>query len=525
MKSPITKLAAAACVVVVLVGWWLFLGPEMVQSAYAELNQAIENSTNTEWMHHVSAIYHRVDSNGVSTWIERKKKPIDDVESWLSFRPSKYFRKWGDGRIEFIDFAKRRGYSYNPERKIVTIGYENASDLTQDFDNLYEMMQLRVPKGDHVIKRVEEINEKRLTVFREEESGEGYTEWFVDSKTKRVVGIEEVDVEQGEKRVEVLDYPEDGPENIYALGVPNNATVVNELPPREIEELVNKARAAENGFPQDFFSVECKMLKSFEGLVPSTRNPNCYMPFTEDTRLYNLGDRTAPAAVITIVYCKNGNCRREIYPVWITKYSTPEGYRKQLKKITKIIPTDSLGALEAWTKNRLPNQIIVCIRRKMHVFQRGEDGTLKSRSDPDRYDSRDRAAMLNINFWRPPNNRYDLDHYCADLGEKPGRWGELVGITIGDEQAECYFNPARNFICECVLVDHSGPAPWRGHTRTVLEYAKTSCGRWYPRRTRAVWDKTTYLFVNFVDDNRRIDQKLFNHDVISVADLAPFAPE
>ena len=407
-------LASAACITIgVVLCVWLLFGHGMVQPTYAELVEATKSTMNAEWLHIVQRQYDGIRNKDEWIWVDRNGR--EQAEIWFSLHPFREFRKQGDGHIEHIDYANRRSYSYDPNSKTLTIDYENAPDLAQEYraQCLRDVLFLPPPTTSKIIKIHMKANGQILTVFKREGPGESYEHWIVDPATNTIAGYEEVDYEDKEKMALVCSYPEKGPADIYELGVPRDSKVVNLAPPREIETLVDNAIAAEKKFPNVFFAIECKLLDSLEDSVPPARHLSGYMPFQEDTRLYNVDNEVAPAAVITVTYCKGDNGRRDIYPIWISEYSDLDDYLKELIEVQSTIPLENYEALKAWTQSRLPSQIITLSNRDVFVFQLDRNGKLVKR--PHRYDPRDRAALLNVNFWRPPNNRYDLDHYYERL--------------------------------------------------------------------------------------------------------------
>ncbi|HUW20609.1 MAG TPA: hypothetical protein VMW16_15030 [Sedimentisphaerales bacterium] len=530
MKSKITKVAAAAAIVIAVISGLRFVGgPGIVPSAYAELMQAIENSATGEWIHLSTIEYEGHKDNGEWTWLESETETWDR-EKWYSFRPFRtyYVRATGETTTEIglINHADRRAHSYNPKTNTLTIGYENAPDPAEG-GGAEEFLKvvLAANTNSDVIKKAETIEGKDVTVLYDG-ADHDQCRWVVDPEANRIVQFQKVayDDEKGRMTLTIWEYPDSGPADIYALGVSRDANVVDLSPPRAILDLVNNATAAEASFPQTFFAIECRLLESFDGPVPRERHPDGYMPFQAGTRLYDANVQDTPAVVITVTYRKNYNARRDVYPLWISEYTDPGDYREQLAQLLETIQFDSAESLEAWTQNRLPSQVIILEQPALqHVFQCEAGGTLKSQCV--HYDPRDRAALLNVNFWRPPNNRYDLDHHCEGLEPQSGPWGELMGAAMGDEKFQCYFNPARDYICErvyCAPTAAYCQKEWASYAKNVLEYAKTSSGRWYPKRTHMSWEKESYLCVCFVDDRREIDDQLFDKDAVSAAGLAPF---
>jgi len=462
VKHGIAKPAASAACITIgsVVGLCLLFGRGMVQPAYAELVEVMKSSMQVEWLHIVAKEYDGNKKHLKWTWIE--SEDFEREERWFSLQPFQEFNKRRGGYVGFIDYANRRGYEYNPNSRTLTIDYENAPDLVQEYQAqcLRAVFGLSAPKDSKITKKHKKINGKTLTVFNKEVPGESSRRWFVDPKTKLMSRFELVDYEDKERIVLAYGYPEKGPADIYELGVPRDAKVIDLSPPREIEELVDKAIAAERQFPSRFFAIECKLLESIEDSAPPARHPSD-TSFQEDTRLYGIDNQIAPAAVITVTYRKGDNGRRDIYPIWVSEPSDPDSddYLKQLAAVKKTIPAENNEALKAWTQNRLPSQIMIFDKGDMFAFQLDRYGSLVKR--PRRYDPRDRAAFHNVNFWRPPNNRYDLDHYYESLTSQTSPWGELIGIAIGDERYKCYYNPERDYICERVSREFAKQEPLR----------------------------------------------------------------
>ncbi|MBN2287623.1 MAG: hypothetical protein JXI43_14340 [Tissierellales bacterium] len=518
MKSKMTKFATAAILVATVLLSMIFLD-KAVTPAYAEFVEILRNSTNKEWLYVVIQKHKGFRNKDEWIWVEPNKSEQQD-EVWFSLQPFRQFRKSGNGHISLDDYAGQRSYGYSPESKTLTIEYENAPDLVHEYQTqgIHDALSLSVPNDGKILKKQEEVNGKSLTVFYKKTPSEGYEQWFVDTETNLIIKYEEVDYEDQERLTLVYSYPERGPADIYELGVPRDAKVVNLVPDREIEELVNNARVAEQRFSNTFFAIECKILESFENSLPPVKCRDGRQLFQEDTRLYDTMNVSAvPAAVITVTYRKGENGRRDIYPIWIHQYSDLEDYQEQLKEIKKTIPVENDTAMEAWIQSRLPSQIIISNNRDMSIFQLDPGGRLDKVTQ--RYDPRDRAVLLNVNFWRPPNNRYDLDHYCQPLTNQRSQWGELTGIIIGDEKYHCYYNPDRDYICERTAKGFDESKQSHEYAKDVLEYAKTPSGYWYPKKSFSTCGKASYLFVSHIDDNCLVDDELFDEDILSPSHL------
>lgn len=509
----------AACgVFVIVVSWYLLAGPGITPSAYAELVRAVEYSLSLDCVHISEMEYDGKEIDGDWIWTKTKKKAS---ECWISCRPHRRCTVSPNGQVCFYDYPNSRSYDYDPESNEVWVRYEMPRDggRISPFDKL--------PEGPGVMRRTGEIDGKNVIVFLMESDHDSHVRLWVDPETRLLVQSEKVRFGRKWRRLRKYDYPKPAPADIYALGVPRNAKVIKRLPTPEVEQLVENRIKARKALPKSYFSIECKLLESFAGDLPRLQ-PN----YEKDTRLYyghenNPESKATPGAVVTVTYYRAPNARIEKYPIWQSESYRGPQQREQLRKIVQTIPANSLSSLERWTKDKLPSQIIIFEKRHggycLHFEQGGALSSLRLDASGD-----DRAEKwlryLNMDFWylgSPWPKASDGEQY---LGREPGPWGALTGISSQNSRAKFYFNPARDYICERIWADLSGKdAKWRGHghTRSVLEYARTSKGRWYPRRTRIGWDDASYLVVHYVDDTRTFDGRLFELNSISTDDLTP----
>jgi hypothetical protein len=228
-KSPITKLAAAAAVIIiaVLIGIHQF-GGSIESVALADVIEAMHNA---EWAH-----YHFViDVTGVDEKIA-KNTPSKGWEGWQSVNPLRSIEKHNNGKIYFTEENKGKTSYYDLGTNTIT--YKNLSTSQQDYAGI----------GDVYIKQISAVEKQGGKVNYEEGIYEGYPVIIISvdftsgggKRTKMSIIVDpethlpkKLTAQQWLKgQYEGLisgtfDYPDDGPGDIYALGVPRTAKIID----------------------------------------------------------------------------------------------------------------------------------------------------------------------------------------------------------------------------------------------------------------------------------------------------------
>ena len=232
MKSPIGKLAAAAVIIIaVLIGIHQF-GGSIESIALADVIEAMHN---TEWAH----CHFVIDVTGVDE--EIAKKTSKGWEGWESVNPLRSIEKHNNGKIYFTEENKGKTSRYDPETNTITIvEYKNHSTSQQDYAGV----------GDMYIKQISAVEKQGGKVNYDEGIYEGYPVIIISididftsdggKRTKMSIIVEpetylikKVTAQQWLKSQNLglisgtFDYPETGPKDIYALGAPRTAKIID----------------------------------------------------------------------------------------------------------------------------------------------------------------------------------------------------------------------------------------------------------------------------------------------------------
>ncbi len=237
MKSPITKLAAAAGIIIaVLIGIHQFGGS--IDGATVALAQVKENMKKMPWIH--------IMMEGLHSGAEVTE------ELWLSFESKILASKQADGRSEYLDYEKHQKYEYDPCSQTITV-----SQLQDDWPSpeilrsrffLDKIIETHTEEGAEITCRAGKYKDKTVDIY-----DIVFAKWtigvimqlFVDSESHLIIAASEIHGDSGGTILDIdseFQYPQKGPRSIYDLGVSESAIVKT----RD----VSKQYAADAGIPK-----------------------------------------------------------------------------------------------------------------------------------------------------------------------------------------------------------------------------------------------------------------------------------
>jgi hypothetical protein len=241
MKNRITKLAAAGVVIVILsAGIYLFTG----SGTSVALGQVKAAMKKIDWV--------QTSSEGTS------------LEGWFAFESKVIIEKQEDGAINYFSFRQNRQYFYDPVTETIEIskivpddvfasGFEGLFFKRYDgpFEYLADTAKLIQAEGGKFRQSTGEYEGKKAVIWElthknpgyhsvnvdgqmteapREEYGDEMTKVIIDAEKHLPLAIKTKFVKNGKLEYEIqtrLEYPEAGPKDIYDLGVPKSAKVVD----------------------------------------------------------------------------------------------------------------------------------------------------------------------------------------------------------------------------------------------------------------------------------------------------------
>lgn len=453
----------------------------LVSPAYAELTQAVQATQRAEWIHFTGK---------------------DGSETWMSFRPVRRFDKLPNKAVSAVDGTALLQYWYEPKENLLTInslpGPPSLSSFSSGFDFLMADMKYQEHVGKYkVAKETEKRDDKILTVYvmTPVSADQPSQRLVVDPQTNRIV-----EVGDGGDRI-TLDYPPSGPQDVYAVGVPKNAKIVDNSPSAEATQIIKDVVAAASATPKALYEVSLSWLEE-----PPEK-----------------WDGVISAATADVLISESGTLRKDEYSILLPKNLAGDERKQYLKNLSAEMSADSLDQAEGWLERHSPQAVYIAQAGKLvfeqnqvpqpalTVFRLDKDSKLETMTygDPNA-----RFALL-----RPWYEEPEFEAIArTSLPPVDGPSGRLVGVE-GDSNGATYrwyFNPARDYLCERFEASFQTT-----HIlQEVTEYAQTPAGRWYPKRIRQTGTRGVRQIVTFRDDARAIDPKVFDPSAIKAEDLA-----
>ncbi len=484
---------AGACLIA-LAALLLSTAGERAGTAYAQVEEAIRNSSKTEWVHGMEG----------------------RTEHWFAARPPRSAWKSSTGELRYIAYESNRWVSYTPENRTITICWGRQREELEGVASLWDLLLAEVERqkeeGNLLEVSSAEVGGRPCQVFAFA-GGEGdldETRLFVDMEHHRLIR-REIQPPKGEPRTVDFDYPENGPESIYDLGAPHDARIVDLTAPTEVKKLKAEVEATARAALPQYYAIVCRRMKEHD--------------------LINKGEGLPSVrASVSSVHVKGEMMRVDVYEL-----SSPDGitYRESMdyhRKLWDQLPAEDVGALEQWIASRKPTRVVICEGGRATKIQLADEGGLET----SQYTV---SLAVEPYIWCLPIRLRNT----RTLEPMDGEWGRLVGFESyrGISYDQWYFNPGRDYVCEFhewgtdnqreILEPgfQAGGDPHRhAITLELNEYARTSRGVWYPRRQTQVdfmsgYGSVTYDIVNHVDDSRTIPQSVFEPSSVGAEDLSP----
>jgi hypothetical protein len=222
------KLLTAATIMIVTSICIYHFGDKVKMStiAFAEISEAIKK---IPWMHQIS----RGMDRGVP----------GDLEYWYGFETNIYaFKQSVSGKIGFWDIKEHRKYYYDPAGKsnFIIAGNDFPLDMSSPVAFLEDMLTTFKEQGATTVIKETQYNGQKAQLqeithsWKDEQSGvlNGILQLYIHPDLKLLLAAQvKVTDFKGNVIVDgetIFSYPKTGPGDIYDLGVPKDASVMEE---------------------------------------------------------------------------------------------------------------------------------------------------------------------------------------------------------------------------------------------------------------------------------------------------------
>jgi hypothetical protein len=433
MQSRIIKLAAAAVIITAAMILIKQFGGSIdgAATAFGQVTQAVEKMP---WV-------------AISGRSEVTQKSL---ELFISPRHQIKVVKTQDGRVFWSDFLKRQRKVYEPQNNTLTISYEYDSDefYMEDespWNYLGLIIEPELLEGATVTRRSEIVEGRETEVYeitRSERQGTVHFTVRGDPLDHLPITVTVKAVSTDGHTVEFMefrcDYPQEGPADVYELGVPRDAKVTDELPRPGAEELLEICRKYRSNFTSYVIIVMLERGSDIRQMDINYINGDTF----KAGRYYE-----------AIEYCYTFEGKDE------TRLSEKiaEGFDPLLEWIRRENET-MLMSVDLWDGEY------------RHLVRRNEEPSYRK--------------STNI------GSRRDIYGYAWPYAQPAG---EIIEDEYSSENnyvclrahgSRFYFDPEHDYVCmrREYLEDHDGTGERHSLIRQVAELAQTEEGWWYPRK-------------------------------------------
>ena len=489
IKSPLMKLAAAAVIIVavtIIVTWF---GSSIDGSSVA-LGQVMENMKKMPWAH--------------TFFQDQREDHKEEYQYWYSFTLKVEASKELNGKLTFYDYSRQVAYAYDPCTEQITIYSLRERKFAGGAGSPWELMektieQLSENKGVQVTRKNDEYDGSDVEIYkvrvpRGNKGSKGVEEWLfmVDSETHLIMTLKLRGYKPDGNVIEVgemiFDYPDDGPADIYELGAPRSAAVIDDRTKPEAEEIFNTYRAYRRNAPSRYIAVSMNY-HHIERIGADV--------IDEVTRVYNDGRLQ----------------RYEKYqPVdWLEYLDNWPKYSAQMGNTFD-------SQLKWWTQGEHSGCVLITLYDNEYHYRLSCDlKTKKWSSKPPVHDPERNYLLYGLGSWGWPLYRLSLgipgEPPITVIEDEYSKRKKLIclqrlwqgQVYKGSATLPCkslwYLNPQRDYICQVFVEHYVRNAPWQRDKswlegldpnripeektqwdREVTEFGQTDTGQWYPKR-------------------------------------------
>ena len=167
-----------------------------------------------------------------------------DKEIWYSFKSKVVIYKYSSGRIDYRDYANQEFHAYNPVSKRIVITALSDKKFPLEADTPWIWLERNIERmisfGGEVTRKKGQYNGQDVDVFEIASTDRPgiasiRCKIFVDKETSLPIAEEKkyINTNTGKPQrigTGTYDYPEQGPKDIYAIGLPSDTQTINSLP-------------------------------------------------------------------------------------------------------------------------------------------------------------------------------------------------------------------------------------------------------------------------------------------------------
>jgi hypothetical protein len=474
------KIAVAAAILLAAMIMVSRFSPSLdgTTAAYAKVAQAVRN---VPWMR-IRYSGYRLDPAGNKI----SKEGALDVEKWYSFKAQVVIWKFPSGRIVYNDYAKQEVYTYNPVSHRIILTAMSGKRQPFQMDSPWSWVEgnirtITTPAGGHVTRQTGQYQGQEVDIFEVLSTVQPGVaairdKIFVDRVTCLPIAEERtfIDTNTGTPQqvdTGIFDYPEQGPADIYALGVRRDIPTINSLPLPEWSQISMAYQSHHYRAPVEKY------------IAVVTREMTI---------------RGNPVDSVEICY-GNGPCfRGERHSLFGLAGSIGEQWAQQAPELGTTF--DSMLKWSRAYKARGRIYITLLDRNHYYDCRRDEEGAWSrtERTFEDQggtnYDSWNICPVAELGW---PEIRDEADIIQDDYA----RENHLIRVEA--QRGVFWLNPQRDYLCQRRVTTD-------GRMEEITEFGQTDDGHWYPKRidrsglNHTIWLETKAEFPEGIFDPNRL---------------------
>ncbi len=475
--------SVAAVLVIALLALTLFMEP--TPAAAKLLAQVARNMEKLAWAKTITESY-----------APGKDEPVSVDATWTDVRGKRVFAIYGHKYIHLMDYPRRQWTVYQPETNDMIVK-PLEGEWVSPAESVQEYARKLRNEGIEVTPSEEAREGRDVIVLQFDESlnylqGSGpatnmmmngrhvktMRHKLVIDKQDHLLGASEITYLDPEGNVIVTQKStsepvQTGPADVYELGVPRDAKIVNKVPEERMQQVRQDITAHRSRFLDTYIAVITEALTKngqeqiIEGMVVFRRAKELRVDVYR--RLYSQPDHITP-----LYHSELNASLTRLKTYWPEEENWGIQSMRLYDGLWQYVLEVQDDKLVAWDKQRRP------------------DGDAYSDDDLDDF------GWRTLWWLNEPEHMFEDDYsrtHALIAMELTAQW---QGYRPPKRQV-AYVDPQKDYICRRFIDEELFDAPWqedknwidkvqdkqrlreRRRVRDVTEYGRTSAGQWYPK--------------------------------------------
>ncbi len=233
--------------------YFLNMAPSIETVRFPEITRAMKE---TPWVH-ASAYGYGRSMTGLT-------------EFWISFREDIFSGRTPDGRVSFCRLEELQTVQYDPDSKTIALWpleeQERSSSILLPLLAVRNMQQMLTDNGGKTAVYIDRYHGREVLVqqtslsTRCQRLKRYVMKLYIDPQSSLLQAVQVVARDAAGAIVTAghiaFDYPQSGPQDIYALGIPRETRIVNHMPADDWRTLRDRYRKVPGDATKEYTAVD-----------------------------------------------------------------------------------------------------------------------------------------------------------------------------------------------------------------------------------------------------------------------------